>query len=273
MGAAETWLVLAAAMAATGVIAGIMAGLFGIGGGIVIVPVLEFALASLGVDPTIRMHVAVSTSLATIIPTSISSARAHYLRQAVDVAIFRRWAPFVVAGALLGAFLASRVDSDVLAIVFATTATLVALKTLFRFGQTHLSQGIPRNPLVSSLPVGIGAVSTMMGIGGGVMSVMVLRLYNQPIHRAIGTAALFGLAIAVPGTAGLVLAGWGDPRLPTGSVGFVSLLGFAAIAPMTVVSAPIGARLAHAFSEKVLNRLFALFLLIASGRLFLSVFG
>ncbi|MDJ0916426.1 MAG: sulfite exporter TauE/SafE family protein [Woeseiaceae bacterium] len=271
MGAAETWLVLAAAMAATGIVAGIMAGLFGIGGGIVIVPVLEFALATLGVDPTIRMHIAVSTSLATIIPTSISSARAHYRHDAVDFDIVRRWAAFVVIGALLGAFMASRVDSDVLAVIFATTAAFVAMKTLFRFGQTEVTQDIPRNPLVALLPTGIGAVSTMMGIGGGVLSVMVLRLFNQPIHRAIGTAALFGFAIAIPGTLGMIIAGWDDPRLPAGSLGFVSLLGFVAIAPMTVLAAPIGARLAHAFSEKVLSRLFAGFLIVASIRLFASV--
>lgn len=273
MGGAETWLILAAAMAATGVVAGVMAGLFGIGGGIVIVPVLEFVLATLGVDPTIRMHVAVSTSLATIIPTSISSARAHHRRGAVDVGIVRRWAVFVVVGALLGAYLASRVDSDILAIVFATTAAFVALKTLFQFGQARIANDIPKNPLVPLIPTGIGTVSTMMGIGGGVLSVMVLRLFNQPIHRAIGTAALFGLAIAIPGTLGLIVAGWDDVRLPVGSLGFVSLPGFIAIAPLTVVSAPIGARLAHAFSETTLNRLFAGFLIIVSIRLFLTVFS
>ena len=123
----EQWLILGLMMLATGAVAGVLAGLFGIGGGIVIVPVLEAALGFVGVDAAIRMHVAVGTSLATIIPTSISSARAHYLRQSVDVDIVRRWAMFVLIGALLGAWIASQVHSRVLALVFATLAALVAL--------------------------------------------------------------------------------------------------------------------------------------------------
>ena len=124
----EQWLILGVAMLATGTVAGVLAGLFGIGGGIVIVPVLETALGFVGVDPAIRMHVAVGTSLATIIPTSISSARAHHQRDSVDVEVVKRWAVFVLIGALLGAWIASQVHSRVLAIVFATLAFLVALK-------------------------------------------------------------------------------------------------------------------------------------------------
>ena len=273
MGGIESWLLLVAAMVVTGGVAGVMAGLFGIGGGVVIVPVLEATLGFLGVDPAIRMHVAVATSLATIIPTSMSSARAHRQRDAVDVDIVRRWALLVLSGALLGAWIASRVDSSVLAIVFAVTALFVAARTLFGFGNTAITQDIPKNPLVWTIPISIGGISTLMGIGGGVMSVMTLRLFNQPIHKAIGTAALFGLVIAVPGTLGLIAAGWGDPRLPAGNIGFVSLVGFAAIAPITVVSAPIGARIAHSLDEKLLSRLFAAFLVLVSFRLFFRAFA
>ena len=268
-----SWLLLVVAMIATGAVAGVMAGLFGIGGGIVIVPVLEATLGFLGVDPAIRMHVAVATSLATIIPTSISSARAHRQRDAVDLDIVRRWALLVLIGALLGAWIASRVDSSILALVFAVTAMFVAARTLLSFGNNAIAGDIPRNPLVWAIPVSIGSISTLMGIGGGVMSVMTLRLFNQPIHKAIGTAALFGLVIAVPGTLGLIAAGWADPRLPAGNLGFVSLVGFAAIAPVTVVSAPIGARIAHSLDEKLLNRLFAAFLVVASLRLFFRAFA
>ena len=123
----EQWLILGVAMLATGAVAGVLAGLFGIGGGIVIVPVLETALGLVGVDPAIRMHIAVATSLATIIPTSISSARAHHLRSAVNVEIVKRWSIFVLLGALLGAWIASQVHSNVLAIIFATMAFLVAM--------------------------------------------------------------------------------------------------------------------------------------------------
>jgi uncharacterized membrane protein YfcA len=268
----EQWLILGVAMLATGLVAGVLAGLFGIGGGIVIVPVLETALGFAGVDPAIRMHVAVGTSLATIIPTSISSARAHHQRQSVDVEIVKRWAIFVLIGALLGAWVASMVHSRVLAIVFASLAFMVAIKMLFFSESRNLTDEVPRGPLVPIIPVAIGGFSSMMGIGGGTFSVMTLTLFNEPIHRAVGTAALFGLVISVPGMLGFAVAGWGDPRIPMGSLGYVSLIGFACIAPATVIAAPLGAKLAHGFSAKRLNMLFGAFLVVASTRLFFRAF-
>ena len=268
----EQWLILGVAMLATGAVAGVLAGLFGIGGGIVIVPVLETALGLVGVDPAIRMHIAVGTSLATIIPTSISSARAHHQRQSVDIDIVKRWAVFVFAGALLGAFIASQVHSRVLALVFATLAMLVALKMVFLPDSRNLTEEVPRGPLVPVIPLSIGCFSSMMGIGGGTFSVMTLTLFNEPIHKAVGTAALFGLVISLPGAVGFALAGLGDPRVPPGSLGFVSLLGFACIAPATVLAAPLGAKIAHSFSEKKLSMLFGVFLVVASARLFYRAF-
>ncbi len=262
------WLLLVAAMLAAGCVAGVLAGLFGIGGGIVIVPVLEGALGILGVDAAIRMHIAVATSLATIVPTSISSARAHHARGAVDVELVRRWAVFVLAGALLGAWIAAQVHSRVLAFVFATLAFAVALKMLFFPESRRLTDSVPRHPLVATIPVAIGTFSSMMGIGGGTFSVMTLTMFGEAIHRAVGTAALFGLAISLPGTAGFIVAGWGDPRLPPGSLGFVSVVGFALIAPATWLTAPLGAKIAHAFSAKRLTALFGAFLIVASARLF-----
>jgi len=264
----EQWLMLGVAMLLTGCVAGVLAGLFGIGGGIVIVPVLEGALGFLGVDAAIRMHVAVATSLATIIPTSISSARAHHQRQSVDVEIVKRWAVFVLFGALLGAWIASQVHSRVLAVVFATLAALVAVKMLFLPEMRNLTEKVPRGPWVTVIPAAIGCFSSMMGIGGGTFSVMTLTLFNEPIHRAVGTAALFGLVISLPGTVGFVLGGWGDVRLPAGSLGYVSLIGFACIAPATVLTAPLGARIAHGLSQKRLGMLFGIFLLVVSLRLF-----
>lgn len=268
----EHWLLLGVAMLATGTVAGILAGLFGIGGGIVIVPVLETTLGLLGVDPAIRMHVAVGTSLATIIPTSISSARAHYKRQSVDIEIVKRWAIFVLLGALLGAWIASLVHSRILALVFATLAFLVALKMLLLPSSRNLTDKVPTGPLVTTIPTAIGCFSSMMGIGGGTFSVMTLTLFNEPIHRAVGTAALFGLVISLPGMLGFVIAGWGDPRIPPGSLGYVSLVGFACIAPATVLAAPLGAKIAHAFSAQKLNMLFGAFLVVASMRLLYRAF-
>lgn len=256
------------AMLATGFVAGVLAGLFGIGGGIVIVPVLEATLGFLGVDPAIRMHVAVGTSLATIIPTSISSARAHHQRRSVDLDIVKRWTVFVFGGALLGVWIASQVHSRVLALVFATLALLVALKMVFLPETRNLTEDVPRGPLVSIIPTAIGCFSSMMGIGGGTFSVMTLTLFNQPIHRAVGTAALFGLVISLPAAAGFIAAGWGDVRLPPGSLGYVSLVGFALIAPTTALAAPLGAKIAHALSQARLSSLFGAFLLIVSVRLF-----
>lgn len=261
-------LILGAAMLATGCVAGVLAGLFGIGGGIVIVPVLELTLGFVGVDPAIRMHIAVATSLAIIIPTSLSSARAHAQRQAVDFALVKRWAFFVFAGALLGAWIAAQVHSRVLASIFAIVAVLVAAKMLFLTESRNLTDDVPRGPLVFTIPAAIGCLSSMMGIGGGTFSVMTLTIFNQPIHRAVGTAALLGLVISLPGTIGFIITGWSDTRLPPGSLGYVNLLGFALIAPATVLTAPLGAKIAHSFSAKKLSMLFGAFLLIAAGRLF-----
>ncbi len=262
------WLILGGAMLATGCVAGTLAGLFGIGGGIVIVPVLESTLGILGVDPSIRMHVAVATSLATIIPTSISSANAHHKRQAVDFEIVRRWALWVLIGSAAGAYIASRLHSNVLAIIFATLALLVALKMLLSPNTRNLTNQVPRGLWVPAIPITIGGLSSMMGIGGGTFSVMTLTLFGEPIHKAVGTAALFGLAISLPGTLGFVVTGLGDSRLPPASLGYVSLIGFALIAPATVLFAPLGARIAHSFSGRKLSMLFGAFLIIASLRLY-----
>lgn len=268
----QEWLLPVVAMLAAGCFAGALAGLFGIGGGIVLVPVLEAALELSGVDPAIRMHIAVATSLATIIPTSISSARAHHQRGAVDVSIVRRWAVFVLLGALLGAWLAAQLHSRVLAMVFASFALLVALKLVFYPETRNLTDEVPRGPLVPLIPTAIGTCSSMMGIGGGTFSVMTLTLFGEAIHKAVGTAALFGLVISLPGTIGFVVTGWGDPRLPSGNLGYVNLIGFALIAPATIATAPLGAKIAHSFSAKKLSVLFGMFLVIASARLYYQAF-
>lgn len=269
----DALLILGAAMLATGCVAGVLAGLFGIGGGIIIVPVLELTLGFVGVDAAIRMHIAVATSLATIIPTSLASARAHAKRQAVDFSIVKRWALFVLAGALLGAWIAAQVHSRVLAMLFATVAVLVAVKMLFFPESRNLTDSVPRGPLVAVIPATIGCLSSMMGIGGGTFSVMTLTMFNLPIHRAIGTAALLGLVISLPGTAGFIIAGWFDTRVPPASLGYVNLIGFALLVPATVLTAPLGAKIAHACSQRKLSMLFGAFLLVAALRLFYTAWA
>jgi uncharacterized membrane protein YfcA len=260
---------LGVAMLLTGVVGGILAGMLGVGGGIVIVPMLEFALGMAGVDPSIRMHIAVATSLATIIPTSISSSRAHFKLGAVDVSLARRWAIWIFIGALLGTWVASQVHSRVLSAIFAAVALLMALKMILPLDGKTLTESVPRGPVVIPAPTLIGFISTMMGIGGGSMSVPILTLLGEPIHRAVGTAALFGLLIAIPGTLGFMVTGYAHPMLPYGSIGFVNLIGFALIAPTTVLAAPLGARLAHAMNRRHLTLFFGVFLLIVAVRMIL----
>ena len=260
-------ILLVVAMLLSGCIAGLIAGLLGVGGGIVIVPMMEVALSFLGIDPSIRMHIAVATSLAVIIPTSISSARAHHKRQAVDVALVKRWAMFVLVGALAGTYVAAQVHSRVLAAVFALFAFLISLKMIFRQQDKAVVSEVPAASWVNVIPTSIGFFSSMMGIGGGTFSVMILTLFGKPIHKAVGTASLFGLFIAVPGTIGFIVAGWDNPMLPQLSLGYVSLVGFVLIAPATVLMAPIGARIAHGMSQRHLNLVFGLFLLVAAIRM------
>lgn len=272
MEAAITLLPLAFAMLLTGVVGGLLAGLLGVGGGIVIVPVLDTALGICGVDPAIRMHVAVATSLATIIPTSISSVRAHRRKGAVDGALARYWGPWVFGGSMVGAALAAQSDGGVLSALFGVVALLVALKMMLPLQDVFLRDGVPRGLLAPAIPLGIGGLSSMMGIGGGTLSVPVLTLLNQPIHRAVGTAAVFGLLISLPGALGYMLAGWGDSRLPPGSLGYVNLIGLVLIAPVTVLTAPLGARLAHRLGQRQLSLAFGVFLLLVSVRMLYRTF-
>jgi uncharacterized membrane protein YfcA len=264
---------LAGMMLATGIAGGILAGLLGVGGGIVIVPVLEFALSVIGVDPAVRMHVAVATSLATIIPTSISSARSHRKRGAVDSDLLRNWGAPIFLGSVGGVLLASQVGGWVLAAVFGFVAIGVAVKMLLPLDGKHIAQTVPAGPTGKAIPAGIGTISSMMGIGGGTLSVPTLTLFAVPIHRAVGTSALFGLLISLPAALAFVVTGWGNPLLPVGSLGYVNAIGLAIIAPFTYLFAPLGAKIAHALPKRQLGMAFGAFLLIVGVRMLLKAFG
>ena len=264
---------LVVAVLLAGAIGGVLAGLLGVGGGIVIVPVLEAALAFVGVDPSVRMHIAVATSLATIIPTSISSARAHYRRDSIDFNVIRYWSPWIVVGAVVGIGIAANVGAEFLAAVFAIVALAVAIKMALPLDDKNLSTDIPRGILGPAIPVSIGTVSTLMGIGGGTLSVTAMTLSNKPIHLAVGTASLFGLVIALPATLGYIVSGWDNALLPAASLGYVNLLGFAVISPATVLFAPLGAKIAHALPRRRLSVLFGIFLFIVAVRMGLRAFA
>lgn len=265
-----TYLVLAMLLA--GAFGGLIAGLLGVGGGIVIVPAMEAALAILGIDASVRMHVAVATSLATIVATSISSTYAHYRRNAVDVSVIRRWAPFIVIGSIVGIWISANVDGQVLAAIFAFVAVAVAVKMMLPFDDWQLATTLPSGFIGGFVPVSIGTVSTLIGIGGGSLSVPTMTLCGKPIHIAVGTSAAIGLLIAVPATIGYVVTGWENALLPTASFGYVSSIGFAAIAPTSILFAPIGARLAHRLSRRNLSLIFGLFLFLVAIRMAKNAF-
>jgi uncharacterized membrane protein YfcA len=260
-------------LAATGIIGGTLAGLLGVGGGIVIVPVLYNVLPFFGVDDDIRIHVAVGTSLATIIPTSISSARSHYRKGAIDMALLKSWGPVILLGVIGGTIAASYANAFVLTLVFAVLALLVAANMAFRPDSLHVASGLPKSPVKELIAFFIGWFSAMMGIGGGTFTVPVLTLFNYPIRKAVGTAAAIGLIISVPGTIGFLISGLDTENLPAGNIGYVNILGFAVIFPMAALFAPLGAKIAHTINAGLLKKTFAFFLLATSLRMFYSLFG
>lgn len=264
-------LVLVLAVILSGIVGGFVAGLLGVGGGIVIVPVLEAALVVAGVDARITMNVAVATSMATIIPTALASSRAHARRGSVDKELIQLWSVPIVLGALGGSLLVALLASSKLALVFAVVALLVALKMLLPLEHWTIASDVPRTWRGAWLPAALGVIAALMGVGGGTLGVPVMTLLNQPIHRAVGTAATLGLWIGVPATLGFLLTG---PEVvpPIGTVGYVNLIGFALIAPVSWLMAPFGARVAHRFSPRRLSVAFGIFLLAVAARMFYRAF-
>ncbi|MCU0893898.1 MAG: sulfite exporter TauE/SafE family protein [Rhodospirillales bacterium] len=265
---------MVAALLAAGIAAGLLAGLLGVGGGIVIVPVLFHLFSLLGFPEDVRMHIAVGTSFATIMPTSIISARAHARRGAVDQGLLWALGPPVFVGTLAGTVIAGSVRGDVLSGVFAVVALAVAANMAFGMEGRALRNGLPGGWRTWAIGGVIGGVSSMMGIGGGSLSVPVMSACRYPIRTAVGTAAAIGLIIAVPGALGFIATGWGTPGpgwgtpgLPPGSLGYVNLIGFALIVPATMLAAPWGARVAHAIKPQLLRRAFAAFLCLTSLRM------
>ncbi|AGY92078.1 hypothetical protein SPICUR_05520 [Spiribacter curvatus] len=264
---------LALALLATGIIAGVMAGLLGVGGGIVIVPVLYHLFTLLDIDPAVRMHLAVGTSLATIIPTSIVSARSHHRRGAMDIELLRTLAPAVLAGAVIGGLFGSLLEGAVLSAIFALVALAVAANMAMRSEGTTLAATLPTRGLQRLLGAGIGSVSAVMGIGGGTLGVPILSAFNYPIRRAVGTASALGVIIGVPGALGFLIAGLGLPDRPPGSIGYINLVGFALIVPLTMKTAPLGAKLAHRINPRWLRLAFAGFLALTAARMFFDLLG
>ena len=260
------------ALIATGAFAGILAGLLGVGGGIVIVPVLFFVFQGFGVSPESAMVIATATSLATIIPTSISSIRSHNQKGNVDFDLLKRWAVFIFIGVLAGSWLVTRVNGTWLTGLFGVIATLSALNMLFRTGKSALFQSLPGKTGQATMGGSIGFFSSMVGIGGGTISVPLLTLYNYPAHKAVGTAAAIGLIISLPGAATMLILGQPPADAPVGTFGLVNLVAFLCIVPLTVLFAPVGASLAAKLDAVKLKKVFSIVLLITGIRMLLQLF-
>jgi len=260
------------ALIATGVFAGLLAGLLGVGGGIVIVPVLFFLFQGFGVSAESAMLVATATSLATIVPTSISSIRSHNKKGNVDFELLKRWAVFILVGVLVGSWLVTRVDGTWLTLLFGVIATLSALNMLFRTGKSALFSELPGKAGQTVMGTSIGFFSSMVGIGGGTISVPLLTLYNYPAHKAVGTAAAIGLIISLPGALTMLVLGSTPADAPAGTLGLVNFIGFICIVPLTVVFAPVGASIASRLDAGKLKKIFAVVLLITGLRMLAQVF-
>lgn len=246
----------------TGVLSGIAAGLLGIGGGAIIVPALSTALSLMGYDSDLVQHVAVGTSLAIIIPTGIMSARAHYKRGALDMRVLKLWAPFIVAGTFIGGLMAGSFSGDVLRVVFAVMAFVIAANIVFAF-QTKLMGHLNGSSMTHRISAFVvGYISSLMGIGGGSLTVPTLVAFGATMHAAVGTSAAVGVAIALSGTLGFIISGWGVAGLPPLSIGYINLVALVLVAVLAAVFAPLGAALAHKLDQKTLKYVFATFLVV-----------
>ncbi len=264
-------IVLAGVLLVAGALTGVLAGLFGVGGGALMVPVLFETFGFLGVDDAARMPLAVGTSLAVIIPTSLRSYRAHLARGAVDSELLRRWAVPIVVGVLVGAVIARYASPIVMQLVFVVVAGVNAVKLISGTKRWDFASDLPTGWLLRIYGWVIGLLSSLMGIGGGQIANIIMTLHGRSIHQAVATSAGIGVLISIPGALGYVFAGWGRADLPPDAIGFVSLLGVILFVPTTVMTASLGVRLAHSLSRRALEMAFGIFLALVSLRFIFAI--
>ena len=246
-----------------GAFAGVLAGLLGVGGGIVLVPAFFYAFQTLGYDGPQLMQICLATSLATIIVTSVRSVLSHNKKGAVDWQILRSWAPGIVVGAVIGMAVVAQLRSNTLQMIFGGLALIVGLYMGLGRAGWRLGQAMPTGGMRAVLSPGVGFLSVLMGIGGGSFGVPLMSLYNTPIHRAVATAAGFGVLIAVPAVIGFVFVNI-EQAAPPWTIGAVNLIAFGIIIAMTLITTPWGVRLAHAMDAKPLKRVFGVFLIFVA---------
>jgi uncharacterized membrane protein YfcA len=259
------WLLPLVALLAAGLLAGFFAGMFGIGGGFIVVPAMLLVLPLLGGTKAEYAHVAVGTSAATIIVASIRSTLAHHKRGAVDFTILKQWAPWLVIGAVVGVVLAGHVDDGGLLLIFAIGVLLMSVNFLVpRLSAMVLSENMPSGLPLVALAGALGAFSSLLGIGGGTIAITVMTWCSRTIHRAIATASGIGTLIAVPTAIGFAIIGFGHKGLPWGSLGYINLPAMVAISSMSILTAPWGVAAAHRLPSAPLKRIFGAYLVVVS---------
>ena len=267
----ESLFILLPLLLLCGAIAGLLAGLLGVGGGIVIVPMLYHVFSFVGVDDAVVMPLAIGTSLATIIASSFMSARGHYARGNVDLDLVRRWSLGVILGVILGTWLGSTLPSEILRMVFGGFMSLVAFHMFFTSRRKlEVSDHLPKAGWQRFMAGGVGTVASMLGIGGGTLVVPLLNFFSYPMHRAVGSAAMVGMIVSLPAAMGYVATGWGLASLPPGSTGYVNWLAFAALVPMTMLFAPLGVQLCQKLDVVRLRKLFSLVLVAVGLKMLLA---
>lgn len=250
---------LLALLAGAGLLAGFLSGLLGIGGGGVLVPVLYEVFGTAGVPEDVRMHITLGTTLGVIAPTVFRSFSAFRARGTVDIDVVKRMGPWIFFGVVVGSVIAYYASSEVLRWIWVVFGTALAVKMFLGRDDWRIADTLPRPPWLEGVSFLIGLISTLMGIGGATFTVPLFTLHGMPLLRAVGTATGIGTVIAIPGIAGYVLSGWGEPGLPPLSIGYVSL-GACLIAPLSVLAAPYGVHVAHGISKRTLELAFAVFI-------------
>jgi uncharacterized membrane protein YfcA len=270
---------LALLLVAVGALSGFLAGVFGVGGGAILVPVFYECFRLAGVPLEVRMPLCIGTSLAIIIPTSIRSWRAHHRRGAVDMDVLKVWWMPVLAGVIAGSVTARYAPERLFKIVFAMVAYSAAVRLLLARQSWKLGDDLPRGPLMKAYGFLVGILSTLMGIGGGLFSNLLMTFYGRPIHQAVATSSALAVLISIPGALGYVYAGWpvaarfpdvAALQLPF-AIGYVSLIGAVLVMPTSLLTAPLGVKAAHAMSKRTLEMAFGTYLFIVGSRFVISL--
>ncbi|WP_284272926.1 sulfite exporter TauE/SafE family protein [Bradyrhizobium iriomotense] len=270
---------LALLLIAVGALSGFLAGVFGIGGGAILVPVFYECFRIAGVPLEVRMPLCVGTSL--IIPTSIRSFQAHYKRGAVDMTVLRVWWLPILIGVIAGSVVARYAPERLFKIVFVCVAYSAAVRLIFARETWKLGDDLPKGPLMRAYGFVVGILSTLMGIGGGLFSNLLMTFYGRPIHQAVATSSALAVLISIPGALGYVYAGWPAAanypsvaalQIPF-ALGYVSLIGAVLVMPMSLVTAPLGVKAAHAMSKRTLEAAFGCYLFIVGSRFVISLLG